>query len=231
MLEPGGDDVETARRALDYPYERHESAFWLDDGAVQPDPDPLLARRNRIPVLAYGSNAAPEQLARKFSGRSCGAGLYVEPVTLDGWEVVYAARLTRYGAIPARIVTDTDCSASVHLTWLSEDQAAWMDRTEGAHYTRGALPFGAVKDCDDRPIDGVVGYLDGGSPLVVDGSNAALAAIATAGRSLPAYHTNVLLQRAAGGIGHEGALHEFALRLVRDVGFAETIAALLRRGL
>ncbi|MEZ5667832.1 MAG: hypothetical protein R3F55_10440 [Alphaproteobacteria bacterium] len=225
------DDATAIRRALDYPYERHPRAYWLEAGVPRDHADPAAARHGRVPVLAYGSNAAPSQLARKFADRPCGGRLFVEPVTLEGWEVVYAARLTRYGAVPARLTADASCHAGVHLTWLTEAQAAWMDGTEGTHYRRATLPTGAVRDGEGRVVAGVVAYIEGGEPLSVDGRHAALAAVATAGRSLPAHRTADLLARAAGRAAHPGALPEFALRLVRDPGFAARIAALLRGGL
>lgn len=59
-----------------------------------------LARRT--PVLAYGANAAPERLRRKFAPY----GPAVIPVLrarLHDFDIVHAAHVSSYGAIPATL--------------------------------------------------------------------------------------------------------------------------------
>src|SRR3546814_2354513 len=58
----------------------------------------------RVPVIAHGSNRAPEQLHRKF-GHLAGAASAI-PVTrtwLGDHDVVYSAHVTRYGSLSATL--------------------------------------------------------------------------------------------------------------------------------
>lgn len=231
ILARPSDDAAAIRLALDYPYARHPEAFWFADGRVGHPADAQAARAGRTPVLAYGSNASPLQIARKFAGRPCGDQVYVEPVTLSGWDAVYAARITRYGAIPARMVPTSGCVIAVHLTWLTDAQLDWMDCTEGAMYVRSRLGDGSVVDASDTAVGGVQAYLEGGLPLMVDGLNAALAAIPATGRLYPGHRTGALLQRLACAARFEGAVEAFALRLVCQPGYKDAVLPLLRRGL
>ena len=225
------DDEAAVRLALDYPYERHPHAFWFEDGAAGEARSVDEARRGRVPVLAFGSNAAPLQLSRKFANRPCTDRLYVEPAALHGWDVIYAARITSYGAIPARMTEAEACVARTHITWLAPDQLAWMDETEGNWYRRARLPSGRVVDASGATIDPAEAYVGGGDALLVDGQPAALAAVITTGRRLRAHSTADLHGRLAVAARFAGTVEAFALRLVRDRGFAEEMKALLRAGL
>lgn len=225
------DDAAAIRLALDYPYARHPEHYWFENGSVSAPADIEAARHGRHPVVAYGSNASPMQIARKFAGRPCGDALYVEPVTLHGWDVIFAARITRYGAIPARLDRAEGCSAEVHMTWLTDAQLAWMDQTEGAHYRRAELDVGEVVDGSGNVLARAGAYLRGGAPLLVDGSPAALAAINVSSRRFTGHHTHDLLSRLAQVASHTGAVEAFVLRLVRDPDFASGLLPLLRRGL
>lgn len=225
------DDEAAVRLALDYPYERHPHAFWFEDGAAGAARTIDEARRGRLPVLAFGSNAAPVQLSRKFADRPCTDRLYVEPAALHGWDVIYAARITSYGAIPARMIEADSCTAQTHITWLAPDQLAWMDETEGSWYRRGRLPTGRAVDAFGATIDTVEAYVGGGDALLIDGQPAALAAVKTTGRRMRAHYTADLHGRLAAAGRFAGTVEAFVLRLVRDPGFAEEMKALLRRGL
>ena len=225
------DDRAAIRLALEYPYARHPVHYWFEDGNVGTPADIEAARHRRLPVVAYGSNASPLQIARKFAGRPCGDALFVEPVTLKDWDVIYAARITRYGAIPARLDRAEGCSAAVHVTWLTDAQLKWMDQTEGTHYRRAKLGAAEVVDSRGNAVKQAHAYLRGGAPLLVDGAPAALAAISTSGRRLAGHHTHGLLAKLARVASHAGAVETFVLRLVRDPEFAAGMQPLLRRGL
>lgn len=95
----------------------------------------LLERGNlpsidrRYAVLAYGSNACPGQLKRKFEGH----GLTNVPVLyghLTGAEAVYARRRTGAGYIPATLAA-TGGSRPSWITLLAADQFEAMDASEG----------------------------------------------------------------------------------------------------
>ncbi len=54
-------------------------------------------------------------------------------VSLSGWDVVYSAHVTRYGAVPAAVVPSSGTVASVHLVFPSNEQLAAIAATEGAN--------------------------------------------------------------------------------------------------
>lgn len=231
VIPPESDDEAAVRLALDYPYDRHAHAFWFEDGAAGEALSVDEARRGRLPVLAFGSNAAPVQLSRKFADRPCTDRLYVEPAELEGWDVIYAARITSYGAIPARMAEAEGCVAQAHVTWLAPDQLAWMDETEGSLYRRARLPVGRVLDATGARLDATEAYLGGGDDLLVGGERAALADVTAAGRLWRSHRTADLHGRLAAVAAFDGPVEAFALRLVRDPGFAAEMKTLLCQGL
>ena len=104
--------------------------------------------KTRVPVLAYGSNAAPEALFRKFGKYSLHGNDGFIPVLkvcvvenlrsftvlqgqLEGFDVVYAALLTGYGSVPAALQASPGCACTVYVTYLTETQLQIMHRTEG----------------------------------------------------------------------------------------------------
>ena len=70
----------------------------------------------RQPVLAVGSNASPKQLDRKFaqSGAANDSEAFVPivPGTVDDLDVVYAAWVSSYGAVPATVMRSNGSTAA-----------------------------------------------------------------------------------------------------------------------
>src|SRR5437588_11460445 len=91
---------------------------------------------HRHPVLFYGSNAAPAQLARKYATSSAG---FVVPAVLavaQGLDVVYSSHVSPYGAVPATLIASPGpLSAS---TWDSCPASRSGCSTERSPTTAGA---------------------------------------------------------------------------------------------
>lgn len=129
---PESDDA-LLRLAKGYPYAAPAGSYLYRDGASRAlsgalDPD-LTA--GRVPVIAHGSNRAPEQLHRKF-GHLEGAASEI-PVTrawLADHDVVYSAHMTRYGSISATLHEAPGTRVQVYVTWLTEAQLPRMHETE-----------------------------------------------------------------------------------------------------
>lgn len=82
----------------------------------------------RYAILAYGSNACPDQLLNKY--------LTDVPVLygrLRGAEAVYAGRKTQKGYIPATLARKSGTRSS-WVTLLTKDQLSLMDISEGRHH-------------------------------------------------------------------------------------------------
>ena len=122
-------------RALNYPYSYPAYDFVLDNGSTAPFQD-RKSLEGRIPVLAIGSNRSPEQLLRKFGDQDF---LPVTCVKLCDYDVVYAAHIASYGAIPAVLARSPGTIVDIAITWLTKLQLQRMHETEaiGINYDYG----------------------------------------------------------------------------------------------
>ncbi|HYN99068.1 MAG TPA: hypothetical protein VEU28_05290 [Actinomycetota bacterium] len=110
--------------------------------------DDLLSRSNATPtddrtaVLAFGSNASPPQLARKFAGVP-GSAIPVVRGWVYGLRLAFSAHLNRLGYIPAavRAAPSTEDKVPVWVTFPDDDQLKILDATEPA-YNRVVLSYG-----------------------------------------------------------------------------------------
>lgn len=143
MRSAGAQDRARIARALAYPYHRPLAPYVFTGGRALPWCARNLERcrsADLTPVLAVGSNAAPEQLARKF-GR---APTVVIPVTtgrLQDHDVVFAAYMTAYGSLPATLIRCPGCVVDTAITWLDQEALSLMHQTEsvGAQTVFGQL--------------------------------------------------------------------------------------------
>ena len=129
---PETDDA-LLRLAKGYPYAAPAGSYFYRDGASEAlggRIEPGLTE-GRVPVVAHGSNRAPEQLHRKF-GHLKGRDSEI-PVTrawLPDHDVVYSAHMTRYGAISATLHEAAGTRVQIYITWLTEAQLPRMHETE-----------------------------------------------------------------------------------------------------
>lgn len=88
------------------------------------------AMADRVPVLAYGSNANPGQLLRKFGSIDTSRHLVVGLAALTGIEAVYTAMKGYYGSIPATVSLYGNERHLFAVTWLDGQQLSVMTETE-----------------------------------------------------------------------------------------------------
>lgn len=105
---------------------------------------PLLG--DRTPVLAYGSNASPAQLARKYRDTSSSSIIAMTRAWARDLAVGFSDHQARYGAVPAAVFAAPDTYTEVFVAWLDPEQLADLDATEGSAYDR--VPF----DLDAHPL-------------------------------------------------------------------------------
>jgi len=133
------DTDKQIKRALSYPYERPSHSYLLDGEDIcrldmwEPEED-------RIPVLACGSNAAPEQLIRKFQNHQ-NRRIPVTAGKLKDFVSVYSPHVAGYGAFPATIMSLPGITTTCHITWLTEAQLITMHQSEaiGSSYRYSEL--------------------------------------------------------------------------------------------
>jgi hypothetical protein len=96
----------------------------------------------RVAVLAFGSNASPPQLARKFSGVP-GSAIPVVKGWAYGLQLAFSAHINPVGYIPAAVRASGDLGTRipVWLTFLDDEQLGIMDPTEPS-YHRVTLEYG-----------------------------------------------------------------------------------------
>lgn len=96
----------------------------------------------RTVVLAFGSNASPPQLARKFSGVP-GSAIPVVKGCAFGLQLAFSAHINPVGYIPAAVRASGDLGSRlpVWVTFLDDDQLKIMDPTEPS-YHRVTLEYG-----------------------------------------------------------------------------------------
>ncbi len=200
--------TEKLSRAYGYPYPAPGHDYVFRDGRVDRLSDDATLT-GRQPVIAVGSNRAPEQLQRKFEGHSdC-----TIPVTwawMHGYDVVYCAHLAGYGSVPATLHGSLGTEVRVAVTWLTESQLLRMHETEnvGASYVYGTFDPDAVALGDGRPAMRAGCYITKRGALALDGAPVALAEVEARGRrfkSLPQSEKLALLHDMFGDHPEEAA--------------------------
>ncbi len=174
---------ELVRRALSYPYAAPRHSFvqvgerTLDLDAVDVD------LSTRIPLLAYGSNAAPEVLRRKL-------GADAEPVpairgVLHDFDAVYSAHVSAYGAVPATLWRSPGAELPVFVVGLTARQLTAIAATE-PNYERESFAEVACRLEGGAPVGELTAYVSRHGPLLRGGSPIGVAEVATTGRALAA---------------------------------------------
>jgi len=223
-------DSEEERLALAkaYPYSAPPCSYLFRDGEVHDLRHAQFA--GRTPVLAHGSNRAPEQLARKFSRFSGSASaIPVTYVWLDGYDIVYSAHITRYGAIASTLRAAPGCRARVALTWLDPPQLDRMHETEG-NYRFGHLEGVAVTSeaGPDPAAQGIHLYLSEHGCLAENARPIGMAAVAAEGRNYAAHAQESALEIVRGYLAPDMSLDAFILDSVADEALRQERIARLR---
>lgn len=180
-------------RALGYPYPAHAADFLFRDGAAQPLP-PEYPLDGLTPVVAVGSNRAPVQLARKFAGMA--VTVPVTRLQARGVDVVHAAHIAGYGAVPATLAASPGTTVELWITWLDAPALAHMDATEavGVNYDRVTVALDWATPGPRAPARALL-YTARRGLLRLDGAPVALSAIPALARRYPAMRQEQVLRR------------------------------------
>ena len=255
MTPPRAETVDTAKR---YPFPRPDYSFLFVDGEALPllslgesleeaeievdgravpagillqergiAPPAPLARRT--PVLAYGANAAPERLQRKFAP----IGQAVFPVLqarLHDFDVVHAAHISSYGAVPATIERSPGTVCDIAVTYLDERELARMHETE---FRRHTYLFGLLSNIRLVPdllpaMDTVSSYVGGFGHIAPEGEPLALAAIRAERRRFRTCSQTKALRTIQAMLGVPGPLDAFIQEAIDDDAIRRARTALLR---
>jgi hypothetical protein len=182
------------RRALTYPYAPPERSYLYRDGVAEELPDGAPDLTGRTPLLSYGANAAPESLARKLASLP-GVELPVVRAELEGFDVVYSAHVSPYGAVPATVVESPGTVAPVFVTHPTPEQRALLAASE--------LNYDLVE------VGGMEAFRSRHGQLMLEGTAIALTAVRSRGRTLPELDQPAVLERVRAHIEPELTLEEF----------------------
>jgi len=180
----------------------------------------------RAAMLAYGSNAAPEVLARKLALSD--QPVLVVPAWLDDFDVVYSAHISPYGAVPATLQGSPGTRVRVHVVYMTQAQVGLVSATEPNY--ESALIEGAVCRLDDgETIVGPAAYLSHHGCLIEDGSEVALAAVEATGRAFEQLAEVEVLELLRARFCPDEALETFVLANVTDPALSQSRSAQLPR--
>jgi hypothetical protein len=194
------------KRALEYPYAVPEDSYLYREGTAEELPDGLDLG-DRAPLLAYGANAAPEALAYKLASLP-GEEMPVLRADLEGFDVVYSAHVSPYGAVPATLRESPGTTAPVFVVFPSPGQLELLTAYE-LNYDLVTLGGVSCRLEDGTAVGELAAYRSIHGCLSVGGGEVALAAVRSAGRSLPELDEPAVLERVRARLEPELTLEEF----------------------
>jgi len=221
LVPPSG--LDPVVRALTYPYPAPDHDYIFRAGMTRPvtalTPDD---RSGRVPVLAIGSNRAPEQLRRKYADMP-GAEIAVERIWLDGFDVVYSAHLSSYGAVAATLLAMPATRVEISVTWIPPHLMGRMHATEGigTFYDYVELHGLSARSVAGNEIHEAFGYVCRLGALNLDGAARALSAIPATGRTLPALDQRQVQEAVIRKLGLATSLEIFIRESVADAALRE----------
>ena len=213
-------------RAMGYPYLAPRQPF-AQLGHRTLDPSEVdIDREERTPVLAYGSNAAPQVLSRKLALSD--QPVLVVPARVAGFDVVYSAHISPYGAIPATLQRSPGTEVQVHVIYMTSAQIGVISATE-PNYVPTLLEEIDCRLEDDGDLNEVSAYISRHGCLLVDGSEVALSAVQATGRRFTELSEPQVLEYVRELACPSESLETFVLANVTDPDLAGTRTALLPR--
>lgn len=221
--------------ALTYPWARPASSFLLDGAQTVPlEAAPATATEGRFALLAFGSNAAPETLTRKFAHLDpAERRIAVEAGDLHDFDVAAAALPAAYGSFPATLIPSPGTAVRAAVLWVSPLQLTTLAWTEVSYLLGRLEPVRFEPDVPDaaRP-ERLLAFVSRWGALAIDGSPAPLDALPARGRAAPAWTQEALLDHLAeAALGPGAAARELVAAIYADFpGTLERVGPHLAQG-
>lgn len=217
---------DVVERALGYPYEAPWEPFVQLRHETLAVDEIEIDREERTAMLAYGSNAAPEVLARKLALSD--QPVLVLPAWLDDFDVVYSAHISPYGAVPATLQRSPGTRVRVHLVYMTSAQVGLVSATE-PNYEAARIDDAVCRLDDGETIVGPAAYLSHHGCLLDDGAEVALAAVEATGRSFSARTEAEMLEGLRALFCPDDELETFVLANVTDPALSQARSKQLPR--
>ena len=217
-------------RALGYPWERPSGSYRLSDAGAEPleamspaERDEAIAEHTggadeRVPLLAIGSNCAPEVLRRKFDHfpERRDRELLALGGRLHELDVGFAAQPSLYGSMPATLFSSPGTAVRATVLWVTPaqfTQLAWSELS----YRLGRLEARFEVDEGGAAFEEVLVFVSRFGAFCVGGEPAALAAVPAEGRTARALSQEQALDAAAAlAIGPEAGAETLVRAIVED---------------
>lgn len=241
---PRAYEAASLERAVGYPWTRPAGSYLLTSAGVELLEDLTAGERERVlarflsdaggrlPVLAIGSNAAPETLKRKFAHfpEEDDRAVLALAGRLHDFDVGVAAQPTLYGSMPATLFPSPRTAVCATVLWVTPaqfTQLAWSELT----YRLGKLRTRFDVEEDGTSFDEVLVFVSRFGAFCVDERPVALAAIPASGRTAEALTQEQLLDAAAAlAIGPEANAEMLVRAIFEDMGeIVPKIAATVRK--
>ena len=217
---------------LEYPFERIPGSFVYDPKATAGDGFKELERAelneaiksNPHWILSYGSNSAKSQLIDKFKNED--EKIYGIDATLEGYDVVFGAHVSRKGYVPATLASSSKTSVPCHILLLTDGQLGILNVSEGIKYKTYELEKvkGVIKlkhPFEDKAIEEVKTYFLKNNYLLSNGNPIALSVVQASDRIWPDKTEKELLSFLAKREGF--SLDEFVKELKKNESFRHRI--------
>jgi hypothetical protein len=217
-------------RALGYPWERPAGSYRLSDAGVDlleamspAERDEAIAEHTggaeeRLPLLAIGSNAAPDVLQAKFAHFPEARDRAVLALSgrLHEFDVGFAAQPALYGSMPATLFPSPGTAVCATVLWVTPaqfTQLAWSELS----YRLGRLEARFEVDEGGAAFEEVLVFVSRFGAFRVGGEPVALAAVPADGRSARALNQEQALDAAAAlAIGPEATAETFVRAVFED---------------
>lgn len=194
-------DEDVYAQAIGYPGARPPVSCVLDGERVEPIralPEGLQEAEPRYPLLAIGSNGAPQTLVRKFAMLDVDRRLVVVAGVLHDFDIGAAAHPTYYGSLPSTLFASPGTAVDASVLWVTAAQLQALTVTEFTYFFGRLDGVQFVPDEPQiEPLDRVFAYVSRLGTHTVDGAPVALAAIRARGRTASALTQEQLLASLA----------------------------------
>jgi hypothetical protein len=219
-------------RAIGYPWARPPGSYRLTGAEIELLQEMGPAQRERaiaefastggrrLPILAIGSNGAPEALERKFAHFADEEDRTVLALTgrLHDFDVGMAAQPALYGSMPATLFPSPGTAVAATVLWVTPaqfTQLAWSEIS----YRLGWLRARFDVDESETGFDEVLVFVSRWGAFCVDGEPVAMAAIPATGRTAKELTQEQVLDAAAALALGPGAKAETLVRAIfEDLG-------------
>jgi hypothetical protein len=217
---------DVVQRAMGYPYATLSRPF-IQLGRRTLDPEEVeVDWSERLAVLAYGSNAAPEALGHKLAIST--DPVLVVPALLRDFDAVYSAHISPYGAVPATLQRSPGAVVWLHVTYMTPGQLNLVSATE-PNYEPAVL-----EGVDCRLVSGETVlqpsfFVSRHGCLLIEDHEVALSAVEAIGRTFAELSEPQALEHVRASTAPTETIEDFVLANVTDPVLAQSRSAQLPR--